>query len=151
MKYIIIFVLGFGLGAYVVRYQLPSPTAPGAVARTSTPAPDGRDVFDQKIREWHLTPDEIKEDLSRTGEVVRTQAHDVGGKISDARVIAVVKAKYILDRDLSVCTIHVSSQGGEVVLTGTVAVPDLIGRAVAMALDTNGVVNVTSKLAVGPT
>ena len=45
---------------------------------------------------------------ARTSEVVRNQADAVGAKMSDERILAVVKAKYILDRDLAACDIHVS-------------------------------------------
>ena len=149
MKYILILVMGFALGIYVDRYQLPDRGSDETVpARIS--ASQGRDAYEEKIREWRLTPEDIRRDLAKTGEVVRTQARAVGGTISDARIVTIVKAKYILDRDLSSCETHVSADHGRVALSGSVGSPDLIGRAVALALDTDGVTDVSSKLAVAP-
>jgi osmotically-inducible protein OsmY len=59
-----------------------------------------------------------------------------------------VKAKYILDRDLSACDIHVSVLDGRVTLSGSTGSPDLVGRAVALALDTDGVLGVDSKVGI---
>jgi len=58
----------------------------------------------------------------------------------------VIKAKYVLDKDLSALDIHVESQDGLVTLTGQVASAAAIGKAVVLALDTAGVHNVTAKL-----
>jgi len=139
MKYLLVFLLGFALGAYVFRYHSPAAAADLTTARTAV---------DDHLQQWRLTPDDIRSDLSQTGEVVRTQSARVGGKISDARITAVIKSKYVLDRDLSALDIHVDTHDGYVTLTGTAASAALIGRAVALALDTDGVTNVTAKLAI---
>jgi gas vesicle protein len=107
-----------------------------------------KEAIANKLVEWHLTADDIKNDLAKTGQVVRTKTQAVGEKISDGRIIAVIKAKYVLDRDLSARDISVGSHDGEVDLGGTVASPELIGKAVALALDTDGVHGVTSKISV---
>jgi hypothetical protein len=149
MKYLIILVLGVALGIYLGRYSLSMPTGSHSVAQLPAPAtPDG---FDDKLREWHLTPDDIKQDLAHTGEVVRTQLHVVSGKMTDARIVAVVKAKYVLDRDLAASDIHVTAVDGHVTLAGNVGSPELLGRAMALALETDGVASVDSKLAVAQT
>ncbi len=146
MKYLVILVIGVALGIYIDRYQL-RPQAPfvPATIQTAASTPSG---VEEKMREWRLAPDDIKQDLARTGEVVRNQAHVVGEKISDARILAVVKAKYILDRDLSACDIHVSVLDSRVTLSGSADAPDLVGRAVALALDTDGVSGVDSKVGI---
>ncbi len=148
MKYIVVLLVGIALGLYIARYQLHLPAV--STFPSSEPAPAARSGFDEKMRQWRLTPDDIKQDLARTGEVVRNQADAVGVKIADARIVAVVKAKYILDRDLSAYDLHVSVNEGRVALSGSVATPDLLGRAVALALDTDGVAGVDSKLAIAP-
>lgn len=81
---------------------------------------------------------------------MRNKAVAAGERISDARVVALVKAKYVLAGDLSAIDIGVECHNGEVTLTGVVASPELIGRAIALALDTTGVHNVASKLTVHP-
>ncbi len=149
MKYLIILVLGVALGIYVDRYQLRWPELTRPVSSEHGAAV--RDGLDDKLHQWRLTPDDIRQDLARTGQVVRNQASNVGEKMSDARIVAVVKSKYILDRDLSAVEIHVSAHDGRVALEGTVDTPDLVGRAVALALDTGGVSGVDSKLVIPKT
>ncbi len=107
-----------------------------------------KDAVSDKLTEWHLTPDDIKGDLAKTGQVVRTKAQAVGEKISDARIVTVIKAKFVLDSSLSAPDISVESHEGEVTLGGTVASPELIGRAVMLTLDTDGVHSVVSKITV---
>ena len=124
------------------------PADPSLADRAKDTATDVKDDINEKLTEWHLTPDDIKNDLAKTGQIVRTKAQAVGGKIADARIVTVVKAKYVMDRDLSAIDISVDSQDGEVALGGTVASPDLIGKAIVLALDTDGVRGVTSKISV---
>ena len=121
-----------------------------AAAKTGDAASRARDSVADKLQEWHLTSDDIKNDLTRTGEVVRTKVLTAGESIADARVLAVIKSKYVLDRDLSAWDIGVNVDDGNVTLTGKIASQDLIGRAVALALDTEGVRRVASKLTVAP-
>jgi hypothetical protein len=117
-------------------------------AKTEDAANRVKDSVADKLQEWHLTPDDIKTDLAQTGEVVRTKARAAGEAIADTRVLAVIKSKYVLDRDLSAWDIGVDVNEGNVTLTGKIPSPDLLGRAVALALDTAGVRLVTAKLAV---
>ena len=61
-----------------------------------------------------------------------------------------IKAKYAMDPNLSVWKISVSCSQGHVTLSGTVTAPDDIGKAVALALDADGVRDVTSTIQVKP-
>jgi osmotically-inducible protein OsmY len=85
---------------------------------------------------------------------VRLKAHDIGGQVADAaadaRIVTDIKAKYAADPDLSVWKISVSSDQGHVTLAGTVSAEENIGKAVALALEADGVRDVTSTLAVKP-
>jgi len=101
-----------------------------------------------KLRDWKLTPEDLREDLKRGGAIVRTKARQAGAELSDARIVAMVKAKYVLDRELSARGLSVDVKAGEVVLRGEVASEALIGRAIALALDTDGVISVVSRLTV---
>ena len=157
---IIFFLLGAIAGAFALNYYNqrearrtvagvePPPASASLADKTREAASDAKDSLSTKLQDWHLTSDDIKRDLARTGEVVRSKAAVAGEKITDARIQTVIKAKYVLDRDLSAIDINVDCKDGDVVLNGTVASTDLIGRAAVLALDTNGVRNVTSRLTV---
>jgi len=107
-----------------------------------------------KLDTLDLRPDQIKEELTRSGKIFRRKAQEGGVPVvnaaSDARVITETKAKYAADTTLSVGSIAVACSEGHVSLSGTVTSPDDIGRAVAVALDTDGVRDVTATLEVKP-
>jgi osmotically-inducible protein OsmY len=90
----------------------------------------------------------VQADLQTTGQVVRARARAAGETINDLRIVATIKAKYVLDRDLSATDIRVRSKSGQVTLDGTVSDPAFVGKATALALDTEGVSNVTAQLTV---
>ena len=143
MRGFLCFILGLVVGGYAIHVYDRNEFGPGGYVNDSGP---DQTNMSQKIRDWHLTPEDIRADLDRTGEVVRTNAQAVGAKLDDARIIATIKAKYLIDRELSAIDIHVDCRGGDVLLTGEVASPRLIGRAVFLAMDTAGVHNVTARL-----
>jgi osmotically-inducible protein OsmY len=107
-----------------------------------------------KLETLDLRSDQIKDELARTGKIVRRKALDLGGQVADAtadaRIVTVIKAKYAADPDLSVWKIFVSSDQGRVTLSGTVSAEEDIGQAVALALEADGVRDVTSTLTVKP-
>lgn len=87
----------------------------------------------------------------KAGEIKDTvveKSKTVGERVDDARIIAAIKGKYVLDKDLSVLAISVSCTDGNVVLTGSAATPELILRAQRLASETSGVKNVAAKLTV---
>lgn len=137
------FILGLAVGGYAMyHYDQTQGLHPSL-------APAG-DKIDQKLVDWHLTKEDIKADLAKTGDVVRTKAAQAGSKMTDARIHTVIKAKYVLDRDLSAVDIDVAVTAGSVALTGTVPSEELIGKAVELAMDTDGVTTVSARLAVKP-
>jgi osmotically-inducible protein OsmY len=112
------------------------------------------DAMKAKLETLNLQPGQIKNELVKTGEVIRRKAYDIGESAvdaaSDARAMTEIKAKYAGDSTLSVWKISVSCNQGHVTLSGTVSSPDDIGKAVALALDAGGVRDVTSTLQVKP-
>ena len=134
--------------------EKPAQPAPTLGERAREEAKTVKTSIANKLTEWHLTPDEIGSELSRTGQVVRTKAEATGATIAtattNARIITVIKAKYAIDKELSVRAIEVDCEGGQVTLNGTVANTALVAKAVAIALDTDGVVHVIAKLTVAP-
>ena len=165
MRFLFVFLLGLILGAAALYYyqQHPATSAAAgntasdlsasardatarAVAKTRAVASDVSDALAQKIQDWHLTPADIHADLARSGQVARENAGQIGDRVADARIISVIKAKLVLDRELQASAISVDCKDGAVTLTGTVANESLVGRAVALAMDTTGVRHVTARL-----
>jgi hyperosmotically inducible periplasmic protein len=133
------------------RYeQAASQTASDA----STAAHDISDAVRAKMDTLDLNTSQITDELSKTGQVVRRKAQDIGDAAadaaSDARAVTEIEAKYAKDPTLSVWKISVSCHQGHVKLSGTVKSPDDIGKAIALALDADGVRDVTSTIQVQP-
>jgi hyperosmotically inducible periplasmic protein len=112
------------------------------------------DAFRAKLDTLELHGDQIKNEMAQTGKVVRRKAQDIGDKVadaaSDARAVTEIKAKYAKDSTLSAWDISVSCTQGQVTLSGTVPSADDIGKAVALALEADGVRDATSTLTVKP-
>ena len=129
-------------------------SAAKAGAAVSDAAHNISDAFKAKFESLDLHPDQIKDEMARTGKIVRRKAHEIAGQVADAtadaRAVAAIKAKYAADPDLSVWSISVSCHEGRVALSGTVPTPEGVGKAVALALEVDGVVDVTSTLEIKP-
>ena len=140
MKSLLVFLLGMVVGAFAYNLYQQRDTPHRAAGSPSSPSVSGSDS--------RFNRDDIKRELEQTGQVVRAKTQKAGEKIADARITAMVKAKYVLDRELSAWDISVDTQDGTVTLMGTVSSADLVAKATAIALDTDGVHNVTAKLVV---
>ncbi len=148
MKYLIIFLLGAASGAFAYVYFIETPRI---AAQSAMPAQVEQPRASSSDKP--LTSASIKEELNRTGQVVRKKATEVGHSIASAthraRISAMINAKYTLDRDLSARAISVDVNEGKVTLRGNVASDELIARAISLALDTEGVNEVVSLLTTG--
>lgn len=96
------------------------------------------------------TTDDIRQELARTGRVIREKAGEAGHALADAtadaRLTATIKAKLISHKDLSGFSISVNTTAGVVTLSGNVSSTDQIKTAMAVALETDGVRQVISTL-----
>ena len=105
-----------------------------------------------RLEVLELRAEDIRKELAEKGRVVRRKARDIGEAAADAaldaRATATIMAKLAADPDLSVFSISVAATAGRVTLSGTVASPELIGKATALALETDGVREVVSTLQV---
>lgn len=155
MKMLLAFVVGVVVGAgglwYLGTNQGRSQVhATGAELETA--AKSVHDGIQDKIHDLKLDPQDVKDELARTGQVVRRKAQQAGQAIADAtadsRATATLKAKILVSRDLSSHDISVSTTAGVVTLSGTVASAEDISRAILLALETDGVREVVSKLSV---
>lgn len=92
--------------------------------------------------------DTTKEKAGEIKETVVEKSREVGERVDDARIIAAIKGKYVIEKDLSALAISVSCTDGRVVLTGTVESEALIAKATQLARETSGVVSVSARLTV---
>ena len=94
--------------------------------------------------------EDIKEELARTGTVVREKARQAGDAISDAasnaRITAAIKGKLLTDPELPSFQISVSTTDGTVTISGKVSSAEAVTRAVGLAFHTEGVHKVFSTL-----
>lgn len=146
MKAFICFVLGLVLGvaAHAFFTQTPSrPTTAGAREGTTDVRQTVKETFD---------PATIKDELAKTGKVIREKARKAGEVVADAtanaRTTASIKTRLIEDKGLSAFKIDVDTTDGVVTLSGTVGSYEEIDRAIKLALDTEGVYRVVSTLQV---
>src|SRR5206468_11003171 len=109
-----------------------------------------RDTVQEKLRVLDLRPEQVKEDLARTGQVVRRKAREAGQAIADAtadaRITTAIKGKLLANRDLSALSISVNTTGGVVTLSGPVTSPEEVSKAILLAMETDGVHEVISTL-----
>jgi osmotically-inducible protein OsmY len=96
--------------------------------------------------------DKIKDELARTGRVIREKAGKTGEALADAaanaRSTATIKAKLLNESNLASLAIHVDTTDGVVTLSGTVPSHEAIAKAIELALETEGVQKVVSTLQV---
>ncbi|MBI1841903.1 MAG: BON domain-containing protein [Verrucomicrobia bacterium] len=96
--------------------------------------------------------EDIKEELSRTGAIVREKAKQAGNSLSDAaanaRITATIKGKMLAERDLPALQIGVDTTDGVVTLSGKVSSIENVARAVKLAFEVDGVKKVFSTLQV---
>ena len=157
MRFLLTLLVGIALGIAAVWYFNHSKnnsqfqTAGQEIKST---AQNAGNALADKLRSWNLDSGHITNELARTGRVIRDKANAAGQALkdatADARVTAAIKAKLVRDPDLSAWDIHVSTTDGVVTISGSVSSPDLIGKAMALALDTDGARQVISTLQVKP-
>jgi hyperosmotically inducible periplasmic protein len=84
--------------------------------------------------------------------IVRTKEVGAGaptGNMDDSVIVTLVKNKLQADSELSSLNLDVQAHNGEVTLKGSAQSANQIGRAIALALDTDGVTKVSSDIKVG--
>ncbi|MDB6028059.1 MAG: hypothetical protein JWM68_4282 [Verrucomicrobiales bacterium] len=148
---LLLIVIGLGLGIY---WYYNNPDADQRLKSARSQMSNGVEEARSKVSETfsNIDTDQIKDELARTGRVVRKKTEEAGEKIvdatADARVTAAIKTKLARDPDLSALSISVNTTQGKVTLSGTVASHALIKRAIDLALQTDGASEVVSTLQV---
>jgi hyperosmotically inducible periplasmic protein len=157
MRFLFALVLGIAVGAggvWYYSYYRNNPHPGSAGQKVESTANAARDAAQNELRVLHLRPEDVKEELARTGRIVRRAATDAGHALADAtadaRTTAAIKAKLIASRDLSALNISVNTTAGVVTLSGSVSSPDHVAKAILLAMQTDGVREVISTLQVKP-
>ena len=103
-----------------------------------------------RMAEWKLNPSDIQADLDNNKEIVRSKNPEAGaptGTADKSVIESMVNSRLGADSDLAGLKLRVSAdKHGEVTLKGKAQSADEVGRAIALALDTEGVTKVTSKI-----
>ncbi len=109
-----------------------------------------KDAIKDKLPE--IRTEDIKDELAKTGKVVRQKAREAGNAIADAtadaRMTAAIKGKLVADPDLSALKISVNTTDRVVTLAGSVESADKVAKAMNLALSVDGVREVISTLQV---
>src|SRR5687767_5526331 len=128
MKTLLLLIIGIAIGvaAYMyIREPGKRPALERAGERISESAGEIGTNLGEKFADFDT--EQIKEELARTGRVVRKKAEQAGAAIADvaadAKITAQVKGKFASDPDLSVLQISVNTTDGIVTLAGAVSSP----------------------------
>ena len=155
MRVLLALILGLIIGAAAVwylQYGRNSPRMKETTNQVQNAAKSAGDAIEEKLRVLDLRPQDVKDELARTGQVVRRKAKEAGQAIADAtadaRITAAIKGKLVASRDLSAVSISVNTTGGIVTLSGTVPTTEAISKAMLVAMETDGVKEVISTLQV---
>lgn len=148
----LLLIVGALIGALSYHVYLKKDARPASapvasvVDRTKEAAGEAKQAVTTKLVDWNLTSADIQADLAQAGKVVRSKARAARETMSDARIIAVLKGKYALESNLSALAITIDCTAGRVTLRGEAASAELIGQAIRLALETEGVTEVESLL-----
>ena len=155
MRFLLVLLLGIAIGgAAVWYYQADRNRTPlqNTGEQIEHAAKSAGDAIEQQLHSLHLTTADITNELARTGRIIRQKAAEAGQAISDAtadaRITAAVKAKLLREPGLSGWSISVSTTDGVVTLSGRVSSAGDIGKAILVALKTDGVREVISTIQV---
>lgn len=146
------FLLAGMIGGYVAYRKKPAMRR--AQDATAEALRNAGIAIEAKLEAWHLTPEDIENELTQSGKIVRHSAREVGATIADsardAKLTTLIKAKFALDKEVSAVSINVETTDARVTLSGNVTSKKQISRAVMLALETEGVREVNSTLRVKP-
>jgi hypothetical protein len=102
-----------------------------------------------RMAEWKLNASDIQADLDNNREIVRTRdsAGAPTGSTDKSMLESLVKGRLAADSDIAALKLDVDAKkDGEIKLSGKAHSADQVGKAIALALDTEGVLKVTSSV-----
>lgn len=107
------------------------------------------DKLEAKYQEWKLNAKDIEADLAADRPIVRTRnnANAPTGKVDRSTLKTAVEGRIKADAELANLKLDINAnRNGEIELEGKAQNAKQVARAMALALDTEGVVKVTSKV-----
>ena len=155
MKTFIILIFGVLLGAGALWFYTDHQArtkVQSARGQIQTATREASAAMQGKLRSLNLGTNDIKQELEKTGQIVRTKARQAGEAISDAtsdaRITAAIKTRMVGREHLSALDISVNTTEGVVTLAGAVDEEQEIGQAMLLAMEVEGVKKVISTLQV---
>ena len=141
-----------GAGLWFLNTYQNNPTVHAATDGIEHAAKSAKDTMQEKLRVLDLRTNDIKDELARTGQVIRRKAGEaekaIADATADARTTTAIKGKLLTSHDLSALSISVNTTDGVVTLSGTVPSTEAISKAMMLAMETDGVREVISTLQV---
>ncbi len=157
MKILLALIVGIAVGAVGVWYlgsKDGQAQVQSATGHLQDAARSAGTAIEEKLKVLDLRTNDIRDELARTGQVVRRTAQQAGQMIADAtadaRITAAIKTKFLASHELSALSISVNTTGGIVTLSGAVPTMEAISKAMLLAMETDGVHEVISTLQVKP-
>lgn len=111
------------------------------------PAPAAREP-NQTLAELEAKAKAVTRDLGEKSELLVEKAKVAGERMDDTRIVAMIAAKLLLEKELPSRAITVECREGHVILIGSAPTESLRARAVKLVKETSGVVSVESRLVV---
>lgn len=134
--------------------ERPGSIVQSAVDNTGAVGGQMRDTVSGKTDEWKLSTTDIKAELESTGRVVREKSasdrQKFGEEADNTRIATVINSKLVIESEAVAPKIDVGVDRGVVTLKGSVRSTEMVGYAIALALDTEGVSRVISLITVDP-
>lgn len=153
MRYLIILVLGVALGAGAYWYFTEG-RRDVRVREAEQRAGESVEALGQAIKQKvsEIDVSAVRDELARTGRVIRRKAQEATAAFkddgSDARVTSALRAKFSAEPSLAAREINIAFRSGQATLSGGVASHEEIARAMQLAFEVDGVREVISELQV---
>jgi osmotically-inducible protein OsmY len=142
-------IIGVGIYIAVDRHNHSRPPDQSRVD-VSAGAERLKDKWNETAHDLRL--DNLRDELSKTGRVIRKKASHAGeviaDKANDAKVTAQIKTKFATEPAVSASNISVDTTDGIVTLSGKAHSIDEVAKAMQIALDVEGVSQVVSTIQV---
>lgn len=153
MKMFIVLLLGVGIGVGAYWF-LTDRDRKDDLQQVRNEVTEGAEKVKDSVKKAvnEIDTESIKDELAKTGTVIREKAKKAGNAIAeatvDARITAAIKTKLATEPGVSALKINIDTTDGLVTLSGTSNSYEEVAKAVKIALDTDGVRKVVSTIQV---